>query len=74
MLPVALFGLVWPWSPWQRSSQRAAALCRAEVCTGNVEQPSQLGLSLDTLHIPATTQQTVGPFALQRKHLVANTA
>ncbi len=71
MLPVSLFGLVWPWSPWQRSSQRAAALCRAEVCAGNVKQLSQLGPSIDTLHIPFTTQHAADPFALQRKHLVA---
>lgn len=56
------------------SSQRAAAaaLCRAEVCSANVEQMSQLGPSIDTLHIPFTTQQAVSWFALQRKHLVVN--
>lgn len=60
MLPVALFGLVWLWFPWQHTAHLTAAACRAEVCTGYVEQLSQLMLSIDTLHIPFTTQYIVG--------------
>lgn len=56
------------------SSQRAAASCRAEVCTGNVEQLSQLGPSTDTLHVSFTTRHAVSQFTLQRRHLVANAA
>lgn len=76
MLPVALFGLgmVMVSMATHSSSQRAAALCRAEVRTGNVEQLSQLGLSIDTPHIPFTTQHAVSQFAQQRKHLLANAA
>lgn len=50
------------------SSQQAAALCRVEVCSGNVEQLSQLGQRSDFLHVTLTSETVYAT----KKPLVAN--
>lgn len=52
------------------SSQGAAALCRVEVCSGNVELLSQLGPRTGILHVTLTPEHAVRQFTLQRKRLL----